>query len=213
MSIADRFRGFLPVVMDLETGGFEAATDAILEMALVTLKMEDGKLVRDQSYEYHIKPFAGGRLDPKALEFTGIDVTDPNREAIREIEAFKAAFEIIRQDVKAKGCNRAVLVAHNAHFDLGFINQAISRNNIKRSPLHPFSCMDTATLAGLAYGHTVLAKACKLSGMEFDGKLAHSALYDTEKTAELFCRIVNRWHELGGWPLATPATDENTAEG
>jgi ribonuclease T len=205
MSLSSRFRGFLPVVIDLETGGFEAKTDAILEMALVTLKMnDDGNLVADESHDYHIKPFAGARLDPKALEFTGIDVASPDRNAIREVDAFKEAFEVIRKAVKANNCNRAIIVAHNAHFDLGFINAAIERSNLKRSPLHPFSCMDTATLSGLAYGHTVLAKSCKIAGIEFDGNKAHSALYDTQKTAELFCSIVNRWKNLGGWPLATP---------
>ncbi len=202
MVIADRFRGFLPVVMDLETGGFEASTDAILEIGLVTLKMlSNGDLAIKDSYAYNVKPFAGARLDPKALEFTGIDVMATDREAVREVNAFKAIFDIIRKEVKEAKCNRAVLVAHNAHFDLGFINAAIERSNIKKSPLHPFSCMDTATLSGLAFGHTVLAKACKLAGMEFDGKAAHSAKYDTEKTAELYCRIVNRYKALGGWPL------------
>lgn len=208
MSLTTRFRGFLPVVIDLETGGFEAKTDAILEMAVVTLKMtDDGRLEKDESHDFHIRPFAGARLDPKALEFTGIDVTSPERQAIREIEAFKNAFEIIRKAVKKHSCNRAIIVAHNAHFDLGFINAAIERNNLKRSPLHPFSCLDTATLSGLAYGQTVLAKSCKIAGIEFDGHQAHSALYDTEKTAELFCSIVNRWKDLGGWPLAEQPLD------
>lgn len=209
MSISTRFRGFLPVVIDLETGGFESSTDAILEMAIVTLKMdEQGNLVEDEAHDFHIKPFAGARLDPKALEFTGIDVTSESRNAIREVDAMKQAFEIIRKKVKEAQCNRAIIVAHNAHFDLGFINAAIERNHIKRSPLHPFSCIDTASLSGLAYGHTVLAKTCKLAGIEFDGHQAHSALYDTRKTAELFCNIVNKWKELGGWPLAEATEDQ-----
>jgi ribonuclease T len=50
-------------------------------------------------------------------------------------------------------------------------------------------------------GQTVLAKACQAAGIAFDGQQAHSALYDTERTAELFCFIVNRYQQLGGWPL------------
>jgi len=203
MRIADRFRGYLPVVMDLETGGFESSTDAILEAGLVTLQVTDeGKLVQKGSYAFDIKPFAGARLDPKALEFTGIDVMSPTRVATREVTAFKEIFEIIAKEVKLAGCKKAILVAHNAHFDLGFINAAIARGNIKTSTLHPFSCLDTASLCALTYGHTVLAKSCQLAGIEFDGKSAHSAKYDTEKTAELFCDIVNRYQSLGGWPLA-----------
>jgi len=93
------------------------------------------------------------------------------------------------------------MVAHNAHFDLQFVNAATERCEIKRNPFHPFSCFDTATLSGLAYGHTVLARACALAGIEFCNKSAHSAAYDAEKTAELFCAIVNKWKEIGGWPL------------
>ncbi len=91
------------------------------------------------------------------------------------------------------------MVAHNAHFDLSFVNAAADRNQIKRNPFHPFSCFDTSTLAGLAYGQTVLARACQAADIEFNNQDAHSALYDTTKTAELFCSIVNKWKDLGGW--------------
>ena len=104
------------------------------------------------------------------------------------------------QEIRDTDCTRAVLVGHNAWFDLGFLNAAITRAGIKRNPFHPFSCFDTATLAGLAYGQTVLARAVKASGASWDGREAHSAIYDAEKTAELFCNIVNRWDELNGFP-------------
>ncbi|MFB0969134.1 MAG: exonuclease domain-containing protein, partial [Pseudomonadales bacterium] len=63
---------------------------------------------------------------------------------------------------------------------------------------HPFSSFDTATLCGLAYRQTVLARACEVAGISFDADEAHSALYDCEKTADIFCSIVNKWKELGG---------------
>ncbi|MHB1799788.1 MAG: ribonuclease T, partial [Vulcanimicrobiaceae bacterium] len=66
----------------------------------------------------------------------------------------------------------------------------------KRSPFHPFSCFDTVSLAGLAYGQTVLARALQAAGIEWDAAQAHSAVYDAERTAELFCTIVNRWQSL-----------------
>jgi ribonuclease T len=86
-----------------------------------------------------------------------------------------------------------VLVAHNAHVDLGFLNEAIARTGIKRSPFHPFSVLDTATLCGVAYGQTVLAQAALAGGMAWDSSRAHSAIYDAEMTADLFCQIVNRF--------------------
>ena len=198
--ISDRFRGFLPVVIDVETGGFNAATDALLEMAAVTLAMdEDGILMPSEIIYHAVIPFEGANVEQAALNFTGIDINDPYRMALEENEALRALFQPIRNAVKDAHCSRAVMVAHNAHFDLGFVNAAVERNGIKRNPFHPFSCFDTATLAGLAYGQTVLAKACEAAEIEFSNDKAHSAAYDAEKTAELFCGIVNRWKDLGGW--------------
>lgn len=200
--MAERFRGFLPVIIDVETGGFNAKTDALLEISAATLVMDDeGLLSVNKVYEHHIEPFAGANLEQSALDFTGIDPEDPDRNAEPEEEALSTLFQAIRKAVKQQGCSRAVMVAHNAHFDLGFVNAAAERCQIKRNPFHPFSCMDTATLSGLAFGHTVLAKSCQLAGIGFSNKEAHSAAYDARKTAELFCVIVNRWQELGGWPL------------
>ena len=87
---------------------------------------------------------------------------------------------------------------HNAAFDQGFVNAALARTKIKRTPFHPFVSFDTTSLAGLCLGQTVLIKACQAAGIEFNNKEAHSALYDTEKTTELFCYMVNKWKGLGG---------------
>ncbi|MGB0444766.1 MAG: ribonuclease T [Porticoccaceae bacterium] len=199
--IAQRFRGFLPVVIDVETGGFNAKTDAMLEIAAVILEMDSqGNLQIKDHYSKNIEPFPGAVIEQAALEFTGIDIYDPERNAEEEGDALREIFQPIRREVSETGCTRAVMVAHNAHFDLGFVNAAVERAQIKRNPFHPFSCFDTSSLSGLAYGQTVLAKACQAAKIDFNNQDAHSALYDTTKTAELFCSIVNRWKELGGWP-------------
>jgi len=199
--IAQRFRGFLPVVIDVETGGFNAKTDAMLEIAAVILEMDSqGNLQIKDHYSKNIEPFPGAVVEQAALEFTGIDIYDPERNAEEEGDALREIFQPIRREVSETGCTRAVMVAHNAHFDLGFVNAAAERAQIKRNPFHPFSCFDTSSLSGLAYGQTVLAKACQAAKIDFNNQDAHSALYDTTKTAELFCSIVNRWKELGGWP-------------
>jgi ribonuclease T len=205
----DRFRGFLPVVIDIETGGFNCDTDAMLEIAASILRMDDdGTLFVHRTLDFNVEPFEGANLEPAALEFTGIDPENPLRDAVPETIALGELFSAVRKEIRDQGCNRAVLVAHNAHFDAGFLNAAVERCDIKRNPFHPFSYFDTATLAGLAVGHTVLAKACQLAGIEFSNSEAHTALYDAEKTAALFCHIVNRWKDLGGWPLLNdPVTD------
>lgn len=200
--MARRFRGFLPVVMDVETGGFDCQKNALLEVAAVILEMDSqGVLQIKESLSKNIDPFPGAIIEDSALEFTGIDIYDPQRMPEEEGQALREIFQPIRREVSITGCTRAVMVAHNAHFDLGFVNAAVNRTNIKRNPFHPFSCFDTSSLAGLAFGQTVLAKACEAAQIGFNNRDAHSALYDTIKTAELFCTIVNRWKELGGWPL------------
>nr|WP_237149861.1 ribonuclease T [Pseudomonas otitidis] len=198
--MAARFRGYLPVVVDVETGGFNCATDALLEIAATTISMDEGGfLYPDHTHFFRVEPFEGANIEQAALEFTGIKLDHPLRMAVTEEHALGEIFRGLRKSIKAHGCKRAILVGHNSSFDLGFLNAAVNRTGIKRNPFHPFSSFDTATLAGLAYGQTVLAKACQAAGIEFDGREAHSARYDTEKTAELFCGIVNRWKEMGGW--------------
>jgi ribonuclease T len=201
--IANRFRGFLPVVVDVETAGFNADTDALLEIAAVTVRMDlSGELHRDRSFHCHVEPFPGANLERKALEFTGIDPFNPFRMAKAEKPALDHIFTPIQEEVKRHGCTRAILVGHNPFFDLGFIKAAVERTGHKKNPFHSFSTFDTATLGGLAFGQTVLARAARAAGIEFDGSQAHSALYDAERTADLFCAIVNRWKALGGCPLS-----------
>ena len=200
---AQRFRGYFPVVVDVETAGFNAQTDALLEIAATVLSLDEitGDFKIDETICFNIEPFEGANLEPSALAFTGIDPYNPLRAAVSEEAALKEIYKLIRKKMKSVGCQRAIMVAHNAAFDHGFLNAAIERNNIKRTPFHPFVSFDTTTLAGLAVGQTVLAKACRAAGIEFDNSQAHSALYDTERTAELYCYIVNKWQALGGWPI------------
>jgi ribonuclease T len=201
-SLSHRFRGYFPVVIDVETAGFNAQSDALLEIAAVTVKMDDeGILHPDQTFHYHIEPFEGANLEPAALEFNGIDPNCALRGAIEESEAMKALCKGVRKAQKDADCQRSVIVAHNATFDQSFVNAAINRCNIKRTPFHPFVSFDTTSLAGLSLGQTVLVKACRAAGVEFDQKEAHSALYDAQKTTELFCYMINRYKALGGWPL------------
>ncbi len=194
--VKSRFRGFLPVVVDVETGGFNAQTDALLEIAAVTLRIDDeGRWVRAETHSCHVQPFPGANLDPAALEFNRIDPDHPLRLAVPEREALNKIFTPVRKAVKAEECTRAVLVGHNPFFDLSFVNAAVERAGIKRNPFHPFSTFDTATLGGLAFGQTGLSRAVQAAGLEWDERDAHSAIYDAEQTAELFCRIVNLWDE------------------
>jgi len=196
-AIARRFRGFLPVVVDVETGGFNCKTDALLEIAAVLVEShEGGILTRGETFRYHVKPFAGANLEAASLAVNGIDPDHPLRPAIDERDALQNIFREVRRAIREAGCTRAILVGHNASFDLGFVNEAIGRSAIKRNPFHPFSCFDTATLCGIAYGQTVLARAVQAAGLPWDESSAHSAAYDAEVTADVFCDIVNRFQPI-----------------
>ncbi len=209
-ALAQRFRGFLPVVIDVECGGFNAQTDAILEIAAVTVDFnEHGQLVPEDTHFYRVRPFAGANLEEAALKFTGINPFHPLRIAHPEEDVFRDMFQHIRAKMKTAGCKRAILVAHNAHFDHGFIRAAAERHNLKRNPFHPFSSLDTASMAALCFGQTVLARACAAAGIDFEAESAHSARYDAEKTADLFCSMINRWQALGGWPPATLTLEDD----
>ncbi|HXS29105.1 MAG TPA: ribonuclease T [Steroidobacteraceae bacterium] len=221
-----RFRGFLPVVVDVETGGFNVATDALLEIAAVLIDIDArGELKRGATVSWHVQPFPGARLDPTALSVTGIDPFHPLRPALPERDALQRVFREVRHALKAYDCRRAILVGHNAAFDLTFLNAAVARAEVRRNPFHPFSCFDTATLAGVALGQTVLAKAVTVAGMSWDASSAHSAVYDAERTADLFCHICNamrasyaRAEERAcalGWlagPAAEPVSDNPRLE-
>lgn len=190
------FRRYLPVVIDVETGGVDFTRDALLEVAVVMLNYTaDGKIANQLSETVHLKPYPGGRLTPQAMAITGIDPDHPFRFALPEAEGLMHIFATIEQGLINSGCQRAVLVGHNAHFDLNFLQAAIERCKLK-SPLHRFTCYDTATLAGIYYGETVLAKALAAAGIGFDPKRAHSAIYDAEQTAHLFCKMVNHIHSI-----------------
>lgn len=189
-----RFRGFLPVVVDVETGGFDQQHDALLEIGVVLVDMDEtGQLRRGTTHSYEVQPFPGAHLDPEALAFTGIDPFHPLRPAIPERDALQRVFRTVRRALHQYDCTRAILVGHNAFFDLGFINAATARSELGRSPFHPFSSFDTATLGGVAVGQTVLARAVAALGLDWDPSCAHAAAYDAEKTADLFCEIVNRF--------------------
>lgn len=195
--LTTRFRGFLPVVVDVETGGFDWTTDALLEVAAIFVELDEaGMLVPTEKHRFMIKPFAGANIEPASLQVTGIEPFNPLRPALDEGEALRRLFTEIRRLVKAHDCNRAVLVGHNSFFDLQFLNAAVARCQIKRNPFHPFSSFDTATLGGVAFGQTVLSRAVEAAGGSWDDDSAHSALYDAEQTAFLFCKIVNRFRGL-----------------
>ncbi len=197
MEMRSRFRGFLPVVVDLETGGFDSGVHALLDIAAVTLEFEDEHLVIAERHRWQVTPHPDTVVEPASLALTGIDLEDSLRDAVPEAVAMRQLFRTVRTEVKRQRCQRAIVTAHNAHFDHAFIHSAATRNGVKRSPFHPFSVVDTVGLAAVVYGHTVLGEACARAGIHYAAEQAHSAAYDAEVTARLFCALVNTTVEGG----------------
>ena len=191
MRLAKRFRGFLPIVVDIETAGFDPDKNAILEIAVIFMDYQDGKLMPIDTFHEHIIPEPGLALDEEALEFTKIIPDHPFRYAVSEKQMLQTLQEKIQLYCDQLNCSRAVLVGHNGQFDLSFIQAALLRQDIKML-LHRFLVFDTATLSAAFLGETVLARAVRRSGKPFDEKEAHGALYDATVTAELFSDLISQ---------------------
>lgn len=201
MEIKDRFRKFLPVIVDVETAGFNEKTDALLEVSMMTVQMDDnGFLMPKEQFSANIRPFPNANIEQSNIDFLGIDPFDESRDLKDEREALIPMFKAIAKEVKANACTRAILVGHNGYFDLKFIQAACERINYKKCPFHPFSVLDTASLSALVLGHSVLIKACLAANIHFDESSAHGAVYDTQKECELFCKIYNRYTTFAGVP-------------
>ena len=196
-----RFRGFMPVVIDVETGGIDPDKNPLLEVAAVFLKINNEGIVKPAGHFCdHVVPFKGSIIEKEALEINQIDPDYPLRFPRSEKDVITDLFKRIDEELEESRCRRAILIGHNANFDLSFINNASKRNKLESlNRLHRFSVLDTVTIGALMYGQTILSLICQKANIEFDEEKAHSALYDAQKTAELFCKAVNNWLYLGGW--------------
>jgi ribonuclease T len=195
--IDSRFRGFLPVVVDLETGGLDATQSAILELAYsIPERAPDGRWRAGPVRDFQIAPFSGAVISDASLKLTGINLDDPRRAPQSEAKVFATLQADIAHALTVTGCKRAILVGHNTHFDLHFLLAMGRRLGVSESPFHPFCVLDTVTLGVLLYGHTVLARCVPAAGLEFVNRDAHSAAYDCLKTSELFVAVLNQYGAL-----------------
>lgn len=188
----DRLFGqYYPIVIDCETSGVDPQQHAMLELAYTCLEIVEGKLVPGESETFHIYPFEGAAFDDGSMKIHQIDPYYPLRYAITEKEALEALNKVVIPRLLEHKQRRAILVGHNAWFDLAFLNAAYERQKVK-SVFHRFTSLDTATLSAFLLRETVLARALYRARVGYDPKQAHSALYDSQKTAELVCALWNK---------------------
>ena len=194
LSLGQYFRRFLPVVVDVETGGLNPHKHALLEVAVVFLKVGSAGLIPGLSQHYHIRPFEKSEITESSAQFLGISASTKEYGSDHhqfEQDVFEELHDLISSRVEREGCTRAILVGHNAAFDLSFMQAAFKRNRIK-DPFHQFSTLDTVSMSAAILGHTVLSKACMAAGICWDNSKAHCAMYDCQQTAQLFCRTINQ---------------------
>jgi ribonuclease T len=187
---AKELNGMLPVVVDLETTGVDYNQHAILEIACIFVHCDKKLSPHESVFHEHVKAFSGAKTDPKAMSLHGIPLHHPFRFAKSEKEVLEALNEELGQQLQEQKCHRAILVGHNAHFDLSFLNASYNRTGVK-SLFHRFCVLDTVTLSAALLGETVLAKALYKTRIGFNPGLAHGALYDAKQTAKLFCHLMN----------------------
>lgn len=199
MELKDRFRGYMPVVLDLETGGTDPYNHAIIEIAIVFLDWQEDVLLPGVHRRWAVLPHPETTIEDSSLDLIGIDPFDPARGAQLEETCLRECFRAIRKRMEANSCTRAYLVGHNAYFDHSFVKAAAHRNGVGQNPFHLFTVIDTASLAAVNFGHSVLSVACDRAGIEFDENKAHSALYDATVTSQLFCTIVNECQFNPNW--------------
>ncbi|HLR72170.1 MAG TPA: PolC-type DNA polymerase III, partial [Pseudogracilibacillus sp.] len=165
------------VVFDVETTGLSSAFDVIIEIAGVKLK--NGEVI-DQ-FESFANPHQ--KLSDKITSITGI--TDDMLVGAPDVDDVLQQFHDWVGD--------SILVAHNATFDIGFLNQGYAKINVPKI-INPI--IDTLELARFLLpnlGNHRLNTLCKYFDVELTQH--HRAIYDAEATGYLFWKLVERLAE------------------
>ncbi|TCJ05951.1 PolC-type DNA polymerase III [Cytobacillus praedii] len=167
------------VVFDVETTGLSAVYDTIIELAAV--KIHDGEIIdRFESFANPHHP-----LSATTINLTGI--TDDLVENAPEIEDVLKDFHEWTGD--------AILVAHNASFDMGFLNVGYKKINLGKAA-NPV--IDTLELARFLYSEMKNHRLNTLA-KKFDIELTqhHRAIYDAEATGYLLLKMLKDATEKG----------------
>jgi DNA polymerase III subunit alpha, Gram-positive type len=160
------------VVFDVETTGLSAVYDTIIELAAV--KIHKGEITdRFESFANPHKP-----LSQTIIDLTGI--TDDMVKDAPEVDDVLRDFYNWSQD--------AVFVAHNATFDIGFLNQGFGRIGIEKVSNPVVDTLELARFLLPELKNHRLNTLCKHLDIELTQH--HRAIYDTEATAYLLWKLV-----------------------
>ena len=171
------------VVFDIETTGFSPVNNRIIEIGAVKV--------------------SGGGISDRFSSFVNPDVPIPfeieKLTGINDSMVMGAPFieEVLPEFLAF--CKDAVLVAHNANFDMSFIKENALRQNIRRQ----FTYVDTVGIARILLPHQAkhtLDAVAKTMGVSLENH--HRAVDDAEATAEIFVKFISLLKEAGADTLA-----------
>ena len=168
------------VVFDVETTGLSAERDRLIEIAAV--KVKNGAEI--DSFESYINPQRPiSELITRLTSITNDDVKD----APLEKEVMTNFYNWIDED--------DILVAHNAKFDLGFLDTCFERlglENKNNASIDTLFVSRAENKEAKRHGLSNLAKLYKVRLVQH-----HRAIYDTKATAEIFVKMLDQLYELG----------------
>lgn len=167
------------VVFDVETTGLSNQYDQIIELAAI--KVKDGEII--DKFERFSNPHE--KLSETIINLTHI--TDDMLVDAPEIEEVLTEFK--------EWVGDAIFVAHNASFDMGFIDTGYERLGFGPSTNGVIDTLELSRTINTEYGKHGLNFLAKKYGVELTQH--HRAIYDTEATAYIFIKMVQQMKELG----------------
>ncbi|MBC2883958.1 DNA polymerase III subunit epsilon [Ochrobactrum sp. CM-21-5] len=164
------------IVFDTETTGLERLEDRVIEIGGVELV---NKFPTGRTFHKFINP-QGRQVHPEALAVHGI-----SNEQLLDKPTFADVLDEFMEFFDG-----AKLVAHNAMFDLGFINAELDR--LGKPPIADERIVDTLALARRKHpmGPNSLDALCKRYGIENSHRTLHGALLDSEILAEVYIELI-----------------------
>jgi DNA polymerase-3 subunit epsilon len=164
------------IIFDTETTGLDSRLDRVIEIGGVEL----------------INRFPTGRVFHQFIEPQGREI-HPDAAAVHGITNAALAGKPVFQEIAdefAAFIDGARLVAHNANFDIGFINAEFAR--IGLSPIGADRVIDTLALARRKHpmGPNSLDALCRRYGIDNSRRTKHGALLDSELLAEVYIELI-----------------------
>ncbi len=177
------------IILDTETTGLDPREDRIIELGAVELV---NRFPTGRSFHHYIDP-EGRSVDPEAYAVHGIGMSDLDG---------KPVFQQIADEFLAF-IEGASLVAHNAGFDVAFINAELAR--IGAQAVAASRVVDTLAIARRKHplGPNSLDALCRRYGIDNSHRTRHGALLDSELLSEVYLELIGgRQASLGLEPVA-----------